>query len=112
MIPLVFALGCQPSQAADPPQPSGVAVPVIEEIEETTVGDLDGESVPFGNVWEDTYTRADGSTVRALSGMLFVPGGPVRVGAGSVVTVAGHSWSVIEVVKRGEHGVVRLKRAP
>lgn len=82
----------------------------VEEIEETTVGDLDGERVPFGNAWEDDYTRADGASARGMSGVLFVPGGPVRVGAGSAVTVAGATWTVLEVVKRGGHGVVRLER--
>ncbi len=86
-------------------------MPIIEEIEETTVGDLDGERVPFGNAWDGEYQLADGTPARGFSGVLFVPSGPVRVGAGSAVVVGPSTWTVIEVVRRGEHGVVRLRRA-
>lgn len=82
----------------------------VVEIEETTVGDLDGVPVPFGNAWDDEYTGQGGAAVRGYSGVLFLPGGPVRVGAGSQVSVGGATWRVIEVVRRGGHAVARLER--
>jgi len=81
----------------------------VVEIEETTVGDLDGVAVPFGNAWDAEYHAATGPA-RGYSGVLFLPGGPVRVGAGSEVTVAGQGWRVLEVARRGGHGVARLER--
>ncbi len=83
----------------------------VVEIEETTVGDLDGVAVPFGNAWDSDYVVEGGTTAQGYSGVLFLPAGPLRVGRGSELTVAGQPWRVIEVVRRGGHGVVRLQRA-
>ena len=103
----VQCVGATPVAA---PVPAGVVMPAIEEIEETTVGDLDGERVPFGNVWEEAYQDATGASRRGLTGSLFLPTGPVRVGAGMVVSVGAAKWRVVEVIKRDGHGVVRLSR--
>ena len=86
---------------------------IIEEIEETTVGDLGGERVPMGNVTRGRYTLPDGSEREGPICSLVLPGGApgVFVGAGSVVEVAGHRWEVLEVESPpAGPGNVRLKR--
>lgn len=90
---------------------TGSASVAVVEIEETTVGDLDGVPVPFGNAWEGEYVGRGGSSCTGYSGVLFLPGGAVRVGRGSELTVGGQAWRVVDVARRGGHGVVRLERA-
>lgn len=71
---------------------------MIETIDETTVGDLDGVRVPMGNVTIGSYTRADGTEAKGDICSLALPGqAGVFVGAGSVVTVDGTRWEVLSV---------------
>ncbi len=85
---------------------------LIETIEETTVGDLGGVRVPMGNMTQGAYTLPDGSQRHGWICALALPPGPgTFVGAGSVVTVEGTPWEVLEVNKTpGVLGSVRLRR--
>jgi hypothetical protein len=107
--PLVPAAAC----AAAPPAPAaGQEKPaVIETIDETTVGDLDGTRVPMGNVMNGSYTLPDGTEARGPVCSLALPGDTSAwVGKGSVVTVEGTKWEVLEVVNPPEGlGSVTLK---
>lgn len=119
MAALLFSLlacggGRAPSPApapAAPPSPSD-PMPIIETIDETTVGDLAGTPVPMGNMTTGTYTLPDGSTATGPICSLALPGGPgVFVGVGSEVEVGGHLWRVVAVEKtRGELGRVTLQQ--
>jgi hypothetical protein len=109
---LLFAAA--PPPAAPPPgeeTPPVTEAPVIESIEETTVGDLDGTRVPMGNVTNGSYTLPDGTEKRGPICSLALPGQIGEfVGAGSVVTVDGTRWEVTEVVNPAEGlGSVTLK---
>lgn len=69
--------------------------PVVETIDENTVGDLDGVRVPMGNMTHGSYTLPDGRTAQGLICALALPGGPgVFVGPGSEVEVGGQLWRV------------------
>ena len=86
---------------------------MIEEIDETTVGDLDGVRVPMANVTHGEYTLPDGSTRRGDMCILVVPEtrGGVFVGAGSEVVVEGVRWRVLSVHNPPDDlGSVRLER--
>ena len=86
---------------------------IIEEIDETTVGDLDGHRVPMGNVTTGTYTLPDGSERTGPICSLVLPGQSpgVFVGKGSVVTVGEHRWTVLDVANpRSGPGSVTLQR--
>lgn len=84
---------------------------VIETIEETTVGDLDGHRVPMANLYEGDYTLPDGSQRHGWLCALVLPTGPVFVGAGSVVTVGETRWEVLKVEKPlGALGTVTLRK--
>lgn len=86
---------------------------VIEEIEETTVGDLDGHRVPMGNVTTGAYTLPDGTERTGNICSLVLPGQSpgVFVGKGSVVTVGEHRWEVLTVDNPTTgNGSVQLKR--
>ena len=86
--------------------------PVIEEIEETTVGMLNGHRVPMGNmIREADYTLADGSTKRGMVCSLVIGGKTgIFVGVGSVVSVGADKWEVIAIEKDpGDLGSVQLK---
>ncbi len=101
-----LASGVTPS----PPEPL-----VVEEIDETTVGDLGGARVPMGNITRGTYSLPDGSEKTGYICSLRLPGttGPTWVGAGSVVSVDGVLWTVLAVEKTpGQPGTVRLQRKP
>ena len=105
---LAALLAAAPLQARSPSEETRT---VIETIEETTVGDLDGTRVPMGNVTNGSYTLPDGTEKigpicsLALSGQI-----GEFVGAGSVVTVDGTRWEVTEVVNPAEGlGSVTLK---
>lgn len=86
---------------------------MIETIDETTVGDLDGARVPMGNMSSGDYLLPDGSTASGLKCALVVdPAAPgVFVGMGSVVTVQGARWQVVAIEKTaGSLGSVTLQR--
>ena len=87
---------------------------VIETIEETTVGDLDGTRVPMGNCMTSTYVLPSGEERRGPVCSLALPNDAHQwVGAGSVVDVDGTRWQVLEVVNPSEGlGSVTLKRLP
>jgi hypothetical protein len=72
---------------------------IIEEIEETTVGDLDGHRVPMGNVTHGPYRLPDGSEREGDICSLVLPGQSpgVFVGKGSVVVVGDSRWEVMKV---------------
>lgn len=100
-----------PSPAAPPAQPSTEDA-VIETIDETTVGDLDGVRVPMGNVTHGSYTLPDGREAEGPICSLALPGQTgVFVGEGSVVEVEGTRWEVLSVeAPKGELGSVTLKK--
>ena len=85
---------------------------VTENIEETTVGDLDGVRVGMGNMTQGAYTRADGSAAQGLVCSLAVDGAVgVFVGLGSAVQVRGVAWEVVAIEKTpGQPGSVTLRR--
>lgn len=83
----------------------------IETIEETTVGDLGGVSVPMGNMTTDAYVLPDGTTREGTVCVLVLEAGPVWVGLGSVVEVGGARWEVVAIDKpKGELGSVSLQK--
>jgi len=92
---MLFACAGEPPPPLTRPEPAVI----IEEIEETTVGDLDGHRVPMGNVTTGTYRLPDGSERSGVICSLVLPGQSpgVFVGQGSVVTVGAHRWKVVEV---------------
>lgn len=85
----------------------------MEEIKETTVGDLNGEQVGVGNIWEDSYTLTDGTSRTGLTAQLFILSNDedVIVGKGSVFTVGETDWLVVAVEKPDDNklGKVILK---
>lgn len=91
---------------------------MIETIEETTVGDLDGVRVPMGNMTQGTYTLPDGQQRAGWICSLALPPAPgepqrpgVFVGQGSVVELGRSRWEVLSVNKvPGELGSVTLRR--
>ena len=82
----------------------------IREIEETTVANLDGQRVPVSNVWDRDYTLPDGTGTHGMTAQIYVNEQPVIVGAGCVFTAGPSTWEVVEVVKRGDIGFVRVKK--
>ena len=87
----------------------------VEEIEETTVGLLNGHRVPMGNMIPSAeYTLPDGSTQTGTVASLAIDGNVgVFVGLGSVVTVGDDRWEVVGIEKpEGDLGWIRLKRLP
>lgn len=112
---MLLAVGCGATWANPPPAPTAAppaaGVDVIETIEETTVGDLGGVSVPMGNMFVDTYTLPDGTTTKGLVCALALESGAVFVGKGSVVTVGATAWEVVAIEKpAGKLGSVSLKK--
>lgn len=85
---------------------------MIETIEETTVGDLNGVRVPMGNMTRGTYTLPDGREQKGwICSLVIGPGPGVFVGVGSVVEVGGARWEVVDVQKTpGQLGSVSLQR--
>ncbi|GEM_PF-2738849 len=92
--------------------PPGATPPMTENIEETTVGDLDGVRVGMGNMTRGAYTKADGSAANGLICSLAIDGAVgVFVGEGSEVAVRGATWVVTALEKSpGEPGSVTLRR--
>lgn len=86
---------------------------VIEIIQETTVGDLNGTPTPMANMGQDEYALPDGTTRTGLTATLY-PGeeGFFRVGVGSVVEIGGVRWECIDVSKpEGQRlGTVSLRQ--
>lgn len=85
---------------------------MIETIEETTVGDLDGVRVPMGNMTTGEYQLPDGRTASGPICSLALPGRTgVFVGQGSVVDVEGTPWKVLRVeLNPGGLGSVTLEK--
>ncbi|MCB9076073.1 MAG: hypothetical protein H6631_00610 [Anaerolineaceae bacterium] len=73
----------------------------MEEIKETTVGNLNGERVGVGNIWEDSYTLADGTSRTGLTAQLFIMSDDkdIIVGQDSVITVGETDWLVVAIEK-------------
>ncbi len=110
-----LACAADPSpRAPAPPLPSEHPdpAPMIETIEETTVGDLDGVRVPMGNMTTDTYTLPDGTQAHGTVCSLAIAGRiGVFVGLGSIVDVEGTQWKVIDIDKpEGQRGSVTLQK--
>ena len=101
-----LALGCS-THAPTPDVPASPTTPevqrpkegaVIEMIEETAVGTLDGIDVPMANVTNEyTYTLPDGSQGKGKACMLILPDADVWVGVGSEVKVGTSTWRVIKI---------------
>lgn len=103
---LACALASEPA-----PEPPKKDADVIETIEETTVGDLDGNRVPMGNMTTGRYTLPDGTEKEGLICALALEGGAVFVGLGSVVEVDGARWEVVAIEKpEGKPGSVSLQK--
>ena len=85
---------------------------MIEIIDETTVGDLDGVRVPMGNMTTGSYTLPDGTEKRGLICSLALPNqAGVFVGKGSVIELEGARWEVIDIDKPERRlGSVSLKK--
>jgi len=85
---------------------------VIEIIEETAVGSLDGIDVPMANVTNEyTYALPDGSQGKGKACMLILPDDDVWVGVGSEVTVGASKWRVIKIHSPdNETGSVTLEK--
>ncbi len=111
---LAVVLGVGVACATPPTPPSaGEAPPVIiEDIDETTVGDLGGTRVPMGNMTTGAYTLPDGTKKHGLICSLVIGPGPgVFVGLGSEVTVDGTRWRVVGIEKDGDAlGSVQLQK--
>ncbi|CAN5328834.1 hypothetical protein BH11PSE11_BH11PSE11_26970 [soil metagenome] len=80
------------------------------EIEETTVGDLQGVAVGVGNIWERDHVMADGRLKRGLTAQLFIDDTAFIVGKGSVFELKGECWEVVEVRKSATLGQVSIKK--
>lgn len=102
------AIAGEPAPSTGPPP----VTPLIETIDETTVGDLAGKSVPMGNMTRMDYTLPDGTTRNGLVCSLAIAGRVgVFVGLDSVVDVEGAHWQVISIEKTpGQLGSVTLKK--
>ena len=110
-VPLLVVTAQAPALTAPAATPEKTVI--IEEIEETTVGDLDGYRVPMGNVTTGTYTLPDGTERQGDVCSLVLPDRSpgVFVGQGSVVTVGAHRWEVMAVDNPAQGlGSVTLKR--
>ena len=85
---------------------------MIETIDETTVGDLDGVRVPMGNMTTGRYTLPDGSEQQGIICSLALPGRVGGfVGRGSVGDGEGTLWRVVHIEKPpGALGSVTLER--
>ena len=85
----------------------------IEEIEETTVGFLNGHRVPMGNMIASAeYSLPDGSRVTGPVCSLAIDGNVgIFVGAGSVVDVGTDKWKVLQVeLSEDDLGSVQLQK--
>ncbi len=98
--------------SAPSPQTTPDAPVMIETIDETTVGDLDGVRVPMGNMTTGTYTLPDGTEATGTICSLALPDQVgVFVGMDSIVDVEGTKWKVIAISKpEGQLGSVTLQK--
>jgi hypothetical protein len=106
LILLIGACVLVPSQGSS--SPGGI----METIEETTVGNLDGTRVGVSNIWERQYNLPDGISRLGMTAILSpFNDKDVVVGQGSIVTIGQTQWEVITVEKtQGKRGEVRLKK--
>ncbi len=84
---------------------------VVENIEETTAGELLGTRVAMGSMLFDCgYELPDGSEARGMACNLALPNDiSIWVGMGSTFVVDGITWRVTAIEKeRGELGSVTL----
>lgn len=87
---------------------------VVENIEETTAGDLMGARVAMGSMLFDcSYELPDGSEARGMACNLALPNDTsIWVGMGSTFVVGDITWRVTAIEKeRGELGSVTLTTA-
>ena len=84
---------------------------MTETIEETTCGQLGDVRTGMASMGKGSYELPDGSVVEGMTGILAPDEHEnVVIGMGSVVTVSGVPWEVIEVEKeRGVPGSITLK---
>ena len=87
---------------------------MIEIIEETAVGNLNGVDVPMANVTNNyTFKLPDGSEGKGKACLLILPEADVWVGVGSEVQVGGATWRVTKIDSpEGETGSVTLEKQP
>ena len=88
---------------------------LIEEIEETTVGLLNGHRVPMGNMIDEAEYTLPNGTVQTGPVCSLAIGGEVGifVGVGSIVRVGEDRWEIIAVqISEDDLGSVRLKQLP
>lgn len=88
---------------------------IMETIEETTVGHLGDCRVAMASmVFDDEYTLPNGSSARGLICVLVAiepEGEKVWVGKGSIATIHGANWEVVNITKEpGENGSITLKQ--
>ena len=85
---------------------------MIEMIEETAVGNLEGIDVPMANVTNSyTYTLPDGSQGKGKACLLILPNADVWVGVGSEVQVGPNKWRVIQInAPKNDTGSVILEK--
>lgn len=109
---LLFLASCAVAGEPAPSTGAQPVTPMIETIDETTVGDLGGKSVPMGNMTRMDYTLPDGTTRNGLVCSLAIGGRVgVFVGLDSIVDVEGTRWQVIAIEKTpGQLGSVTLKK--
>jgi hypothetical protein len=100
-----------PSAAAPapPPRPEDQKVANAVTITETTIADVGDLRIGVSNVWEDSFTDAEGKSQRGPTAMMSVADQTgrdlhrERVHVGSAVTVAGHRI-VVQNVHAPESG--------
>ena len=116
---LLLAACASPKPAPPVPPPAVYQSPpsvdetaMIESIEETTVGDLDGTPVPMGNMTVMDYDLPDGRSRHGLVCSLALPGQiGTFVGLGSVIQVGDARWEVVGIEKPDDdNGEVTLKK--
>lgn len=111
MTPVIAWWAALAAQAEPTLSPPAEAPAVIETIDESTVGDLEGTRVPMANMSQRAYVRADGTTAEGWTCTLVLASGPVVAGVGSAIDVAGGRWEVTAVAKEpGQPGSVTLRR--
>ena len=84
---------------------------MIETIEETTCVELGEIRTGMASMGKGLYVLPDGSTVEGMTGILAPEHQEnVVIGMGSVVSVGGVRWEVVDVEKeRGIPGSITLK---
>jgi hypothetical protein len=109
---IAFALAaCSPPRASTQPTSLKEGA-VIEKIEETAVGNLNGVDVPMANVTNNyKFMLPDGTEGRGKACLLILPDNDVWVGIGSEVSVGGATWRVTHIDSpKDETGSVTLQQ--